>query len=162
MGKYHHSLLPISLWRASSVCVCVCECVWACTCMVHACVCLPVWGQSRYTPETPRVSATWSSLLSDRIKPLREQTWLFLIGHWLYRFCSGENLFGPSLTHLSPWCEWYLGGLKSVKRALFSVHTCPFFIFWTDISPGGWRQSSKINSQVALKCSLKVLKVLPT
>lgn len=140
-----------------------CEEHLVCMCVRGAwvCVCLPLWGQSRYTPEPCRVSATRSSLLSDRIKPLREQTWLFLIGHRLYRFCSGENLFGPSLTHLSPWCEWYLGGgLKSVKRALSQCTLVRSLSFeqtslqGADVRVVKIKASEAADSQVALKCSL--------
>lgn len=132
-----------------------------CTCMVYGCVCVSAGDQSQSALQSPWVSASCSSLLPDRIEPLGERTCFFLIGHQLQRFCSAQNLSGPSLTLLSPRGEWYLGGSRLLCRGA----SLPILYLWSrDMEIWGngkrgalepltlrWRNSA------ALKYSLKGL-----
>lgn len=73
------------------------------------------------------------------------ESWLFLIGYWLWRVPLRRKPLRPKSHTSHPWCEWNLEEQEREKSAL-RLHSCPFFVSQADVCHGSWRQRSKIES----------------
>lgn len=147
-----------------------CEEHLVCMCVRGAwmCVCVCLYEANRGTLQSPAgflLHGPLCCLIGSNLSGSRHGFF------WLVTGSTGSAQEKTSLARVShislPGVSGiWGGGAQEREESSLSVHTCPFFIFWTDVSPGCWRQSSKNKSlwSCRLSGSLKVqpLSTLPT